>query len=308
MRTIYLQSPVTSDEFAALVQEFPQYKITSECEKASDWSEVEIFYGNSLSKDELLAADRLKWIHCTSSEMGDLNLEETPNEREILITLSKGHSVAQMAEFVIGGILAFAKLFFQLPKASEERDEASIQEKVWSLQDKLLLQVGLGEVGTAVVKMANSLGMKSWGVRHEKSFHPFCHKTFSLSNLHSILPVADVVAIAISKRQMRDFIFRKAEFDLMKPDSILIVVGSEDAFCVDDLAESAQTGKFRGILIDSSSSYYSSPLQGIPNCVLTPSLAPYPLSKEHVAFRLFRRNLRLYIPGKIQEMKNLVLA
>lgn len=95
----------------------------------------------------------------------------------------------------------------------------------------------------------------------------------------------------------------------MKPDSIFIVIGSGDFVDEKALAEVGKRGKFRGVLLDAYANpppAKNSPLRNIPNVILTPSVASFPEAAERLAFPLFRHNLRMFVRGKIQEMKNLV--
>ncbi|MCC5832721.1 MAG: hypothetical protein JJU12_06740 [Chlamydiales bacterium] len=313
MPSIFFQETLPFDELASISQEFPHYDIVTECSNASAWSEIEVLYGSRIDEEELGWATRLRWIHSPTADTDALCMPEIQKKGDILITLSKGQNVPQMAEFVIGGVLAFAKQFFHWPAASHDPSEFwqwPLKETVWTIQKKTLLQVGLGEVGSAVVKMANSLGMKTWGVRRQRSFHPDCKKTFPLENLHSLLPVVDVVVAALRKTQTEEVVFGIEEFNLMKRDSIFIVVGWGGAVDEEALAKVGKSGKFRGILLDAYSRPpppRDYPLWEVPNAVLTPSVASYPISEEHIAFRLFRRNLRVFSVGRINEMKNLVL-
>jgi len=314
MPGIFLQTPLDPNEIIALQREFPHYDILEKCETENDWEGVEVLYGNHLTEAQLKQAPRLRWVHCPSTDTRHLCIPEIQKFGGVLISLSKGQNVPQMAEFVIGAILAFAKQFFHWPQAPHEPNEFwnwPLQETMWSLQNKILLQVGLGEVGSAVVKMANGMGMKTWGVRRQRSFHPYCHKTFPVTNLHSLLPVADIVVLALPKRGRRDVLFKGVEFALMKRDSIFIVVGSGDFVEEAALVKEAKTGKFRGILLDTFANpppAKNSPLREMPNTILTPSVASCPKSEEHLPFRLFRQNLRLFAPGRINEMKNLILS
>lgn len=312
MPSIFIHEPLPPEESGALQAEFPHYDWLSQCEGPAEWNTVEVLYGKHLRGEELKMAPRLRWIHCPSADTHGLCMKEIEGEGNILVTLSKGQNVPQMAEFVIGAILAFAKQFFHWPQAPHEPEEFwdwPLKETMWTMQKKILLQVGLGEVGSAIVQMANSLGMKSWGVRRQQSFHPYCNKTFPMSNLHSLLPVVDVVVLALPKTGAGEILFKKEEFELMKRDSIFIVIGSAESVDETELAKVAKTGKFRGVLVDAfvhPPPAKNSPLWNLPNGILTPSVASYPESKEHLAFRLFRQNLRLFAPGKINEMKNLV--
>lgn len=311
MPSIFFQEALPFDELAALSQEFPHYDIMTECVGPEAWSVIEVLYGSRLDEQQLAAAVRLRWIHSPTADTDALCMAEI-QKRGILVTLSKGQNVPQMAEFVIGGVLSFAKQFFHWPQVSRKPAEFwdwPLKETVWSMQKRILLQVGLGEVGSAVVKMATALGMKTWGVRRQPSFHPDCKKIFPLSNFHPVLPVVDVVVAALPKTITEEIIFGIEEFNLMKRDSIFIVVGWGGAVDEEALAKIARTGKFRGILLDAYSRPpppNDYPLWDVPNAILTPSVASYPISEERMAFRLFRRNLRVFSVGKINEMKNLV--
>jgi len=313
MPSIFFQETLPFDELATLSQEFPHYDVLTECEDPNTWSTVEVLYGNHLDEQQLRSATRLRWIHCPSADTDALCMNEIRKRENILVTLSKGQNVPQIAEFVVGAVLAFAKQFFHWPQVPHDPVEFwdwPLKETIWTMQKKILLQVGLGEVGSTIVKMANSLGMKTWGVRRQQSFHPYCKKTFPLSNLHSLLPVVDVVVVALPRTGASETLFGIEEFNLMKRDSIFIVVGSGGP--VDDvaLAKVAKTGKFRGILLDAyrhPPPPKNSPLWEVPNAILTPSVSSFPISEEHMSFRLFRKNLRVFVPGKINEMKNLVI-
>ncbi|MFZ0565186.1 MAG: NAD(P)-dependent oxidoreductase [Chlamydiales bacterium] len=313
MPSILLQEPLLPEEVTSLKMEFPHYEILTECENDSDWDSIEILYGQCLTEQQLKLAPRLRWIHCPTTAIEELCLTEIQKTQNILVTLSKGQNVPQIAEYVIGAILAFAKQLFHWPQAPHDPAEFwdwPLKETMWMMQKKILLQIGLGEVGTAIVKMANDLGMKSWGVRRHLSFHPYCHKTYPLSNIHSLLPAADVVVLALPKRALEQTLFGEEEFELMKSDSIFIVVGSGDPIDETALAKVAKTGKFRGILLDAfrhPPPAKNSPLWDMPNGILTPSAASFPEAEEHLPFRLFLRNLRMFSTGQINEMKNLMI-
>ncbi len=310
MPAIFLQEPLPPLEIATLKQEFPHYDlICDSCE--GHWGQVEILYGNQLTEAQLKEAPRLRWIHTHNADTEGLCVPEIRHQANIFITLTKGQNVPQIAEFVLGTILAFAKQFFHWTQVTHDPQEFMqwpLKETMWTLTGKTLLQVGLGEVGSAIVKRANAFGMNTWGVRPHQSFHPYCHKTFSLDSLNSLLPTADIVVLALPKQAAEKILFDEESFNLMKSDSIFIVVGSASTVDEHALAKVASTGKFRGILLDAfhhPPPAKNSPLWDMRNGVLTPSIASYPESEEHTAFRFFRRNLRLFTQNKTGEMKNL---
>lgn len=152
--------------------------------------------------------------------------------------------------------------------------------------------------------------MRVWGVQKHRSFHPHCHKVLSTQELHSVLPAADVVCLAIPRGEQREKWFKREEMELMKNDSILVIIGSKTIIDENALAGvSKKTGKFRGILLDA---FYqipispSSELWSIPNIIITPEVAPRPKTSKNEAFRLFRHNLRQYVHSNLTDMKNVI--
>ncbi|MCH9609218.1 MAG: putative 2-hydroxyacid dehydrogenase [Chlamydiales bacterium] len=312
MPKILLQQEVPLEVQDSLEKEFPQYDFITECEHDYDWHAIEVIYGSALSERELELAPRLRWIHCPGGGANTLCSDKIRLREEILISYGARYDATQTAEFVMGAILSFSKQFFHWKEAPHDPEEFwnwPLKQTVWTLKDRLLLQVGSGRVGTEVVRMANFFQMKSWGVRKSRSFHPYCQKTFSFNELHSILPAADVVVLTLPKKGRSTTFFGAPEFKLMKPDSILIIVGSGEMVDETALVEAAKGEKFRGVLIDAFSKpppRKDSPLWEIPNGILTPQIAGLPETEDLPALRLFRRNLRSYIPGKVKEMKNLI--
>jgi len=307
MPAVFLQESLDHEELAALQKEFPHYDFIEE----PDWPNVEILFGSSLTEEAFAAAPRLRWIHLPTADPSHLCLETLGGASdEVLITQTKGQNVPQIAEFVIGGILAFSKQFFhwkEVPHDPEEFWDWPLKETMWTLSGKTLVQIGLGEVGTAIVQRANALKMRTWGVRVHRSFHPYCDKTFSLGELHAILPAANIVVLALPRTGSSKPLFGEEELELMPQDSMLIVVGSADSLDEAALAKVGKTGKFRGVLLDAFRSpppAKTSPLWDIPGVILTPSVANHPISPEHAAFRLFRTNLRHFTAGKLSEMSN----
>ncbi len=309
MPAIFLQEPLPLAECESLAQEFPHYDLITSVSDSSGWSSVEVLYGGHLTEEELRGAPRLRWIHSPTVDTEGLCIPEIKKLGNVIVTVSKGKNVFQIAEFVMGAILAFAKQFFLWPHVSRDPSEFMdwpLRDTLWTMHGKILLQIGLGEVGTSVVKLAGEMGMKTWGVRRHRSFHPYCSKTYPQSNLHSLLSTADVVVAALPKPGTPEILLGEPEFELMKPDSIFILVGSGDSTDLNALAKVAATGKFRGVLIDAFTHppKKKSPLWEIPGVILTPSIARLPESEEHTAFRLFRRNLRFFVPGNVGEMRN----
>lgn len=312
MTKILLQENIPLKLLDAMIAEFPQYTFVQQCETPSDWHSVEIIYGDTLTEEELEHAPRLKWVHSPTTNTDKLCLDQLHEKNHILLSMGGRFDVTQIGEYVMGGILACSKQFFKwqmAPTNPEEFRDWPLKENLWTLREKLILQIGLGRVGTEIVRLASLFGMKAWGIRTRRSFHPYCHKTFSLNELHSLLPYVDVISVAIPRRRLKEPLFSEDEFRLMKRDSIFILTGSADPIDEIALAKVACEGKFRGVILDAFNTPLlpkDSPLRAIPDCLLTPNVSSLPQRSDFPSVKLFLRNLRIYLTGKYQEMKHLV--
>ncbi|MCP5469164.1 MAG: hypothetical protein H7A36_01495 [Chlamydiales bacterium] len=312
MPKILFHTPVP-DEYVHLIEsEFSHYDIIRECSQESDWYGVEVIYGSELTEPQLELAPHLRWVHAPSNDLGNLCYDKIRERGSIMISTGLKQNVSNIAEFVMGSVLSFSKQFFLWPSVPHEPQEFwnwPLKETMWSVKGRTLLQIGLGRVGTEVTRLAQIFGMKTWGVGLKKTFHPHCHKTFATNNLHSLLPSADVTVLAFPSQGIKRVLLGKEELALLKPDSILIIIGSTQTIDTEALIPIAKSGRLRGILFDSFKKppLRNSPLWNLPKTILTPNVAGYPESEtDEENFAHFRRNLRSYLTGRVFEMKNVI--
>ena len=316
MHIVLLQSRLTDEEITELIDEFPQFLFLSPSEHTfrklgeEQWDRVEIIYGNRLSKENLENAHQLKWIHSPVPNLNPLCLDALEKSGSVIVTVTREENAYQIGEYVMCGMLAYAKNLFHWLEADQNPQhlwDSKWRESMWTLKDRLFLQIGLGKVGTEIARRAQQLEMKVWGVQEKRTFHPHCRKVFSMEDLHEVLPYADVVSIALPRPQQKGTLFGKQEIKLMKEDSILIMIGSKSLIDEQALADEKNAEKFRGILIDA---FYQVPvpptskLWKLPNTIITPEVAPRPKSEANEAYRLFRYNLRQYVHGNYSDMRN----
>ncbi len=318
MNIVLLQGVLTPQEIELLLKEFPQYLFLSLSEavyknlRSADWARLEILYGARLAKEDLARAPQLRWIHCPTPHLNRLCMEEIEKQGNILVSTTVDENAPQIAEFVMSAILGFAKNLFawhETNKTPQAVWNSKWRDSMWTLKKKLLVQIGLDKAGTEIAKHARQMDMRVWGVQSQRSFHPYCHKTFELGDLQTILPEADVVSVNLGRGKKYHQLLKRKELELMKEDSILIILGPSSLLQEDALAQLAEAGKFRGILLDA---WYQTPiavqsmLWKIPHMLITPEIAPRPKSTERLAFRLFLYNLRQYLHGNFKDMRNLV--
>ena len=314
MTTVLLQHPLAPEELRSLQSEFPHYEFVFQKPgiplSEKDWHEVEILYGSQLLPEDLIHAHRLRWIHAPTSDLSGLCMKQIEETTNLLVSSTKDPDIHQQAEYAIGAMLAFGKNLFEWARIQGDAKEiwdSPYRELIWSFKGRTLLQIGLGHVGSAICERAEQLGMRTWGILNEASFHPHCRKTFSLERLHSLLPACDVVSIAIPRGQRVETLFKKQQLELMKNDSILIILGSEGI--VDEEALAKIAGKFRGVLFDAMlrrKGKQTSPLWASKDVIVTPEVAGCPEPTNRLGFAQFHHNFRRYLHSDFTGMKNLV--
>lgn len=318
-RTI-IQFPLNEQELHQLQREFPLLNIVHFPKSLTDipdetWKTGEIFFGERLTQQDLMHAIDLRWIHVPSTFMQRLCLKDIEERGNILISTTPEGNITQIGEFVIANVLAFAKNLLHWKAADQFPPllwDCKWRNNMWALQGKTFLQIGLNAAGIEIARQATCLGMKVFGVDRLPTIHPHCEKSFSLSELHTLLPQADIVCLTIPQGiDSLECKMSKTELTLMKADSILCILGNSRYLDEDALHELSQAGKFRGIILDTSYQTTISPkskLWSVPNLILTPGVASRPKTPDRDAFKLFRINLRQYLNGNYSDMLNLIDA
>lgn len=318
MNIILLQGQLSVPEIDQLLKEFPQFLFLSLTETTyknlppSHWARLEILFGSRLTEEELALAPQLRWIHSPIPLLNRLCMDAIEERGNVLVTNTIDENVVQIGEFVLGAVLAFGKNLFLWRDLKENPYQvwnSRGRDTMWTLSNKTFVQIGLGKVGTEITRRAREMNMKVLGVENESSFHRYCHKSFALSELHTILPQADVICVALSKSKPHRSLLEKGDLEKIKDDSILIILGSGEIINEDDLIHYAKSGKFRGIVIDA---YYqipippSSPLWQLPNIIVTPEVAPRPKAIMQLSFKTFLYNLRQYVHANFKDMRNVI--
>lgn len=318
MNIAILQVALTLQELKQLSREFPQLLFLSfpkhELKPISKehWQRAEVLFGERLTVEDLGHATQLHWIHTPTANTNRICVKEIENKGNILISNTRDDNIFQIGEYVIAGVLAFAKNLFRFKEANRFPAivwDCKWRNTMWTLKDKVFLQIGMGKAGIEIARRAQLAGMKVWGMDEIRSFHPYCQKHLSLEELHATLHEADVVSVTIPRERRSSFIFGSDELGLMKQDSILSLIGNIHQIDEHALIEEASAEKFRGILLDT---YFQTPippqskLWQLPQIIISPEIAPRPRTTAREAFHLFRFNLRQYLHGNFSDMKNLI--
>lgn len=145
------------------------------------------------------------------------------------------------------------------------------------LRGKTLGIIGYGSIGAQLSVLAESLGMK---VLFFDTAEKLClGNAIRMNNMEELLQEADVVSVHVSGNPQNINLISTLQFDAMKKDAIFINLSRGYVVDIEALTENLRNGKLKGAAVDvfpeepDSGDSFKSPLQGLPNTILTPHIA-----------------------------------
>jgi phosphoglycerate dehydrogenase-like enzyme len=176
--------------------------------------------GYSLAfKEAVLTSSCLRWVHTENSGV-DGEFYEKILARNVLLTRSPGANAPEVAEFVFAVILRAVKKMEKLHR--QQQDCCWRRIELEGLSDKIILVIGVGEVGGRVAKIAKAFGMYVLGISKKREVKPMIDEIGTLDDLAEFLPRADVVVLALPLSPEVFHLFDAAQFQAMKEKTILV--------------------------------------------------------------------------------------
>jgi len=270
--------------------------------RATEAQGVDAFYA---TPEFLAAAPQLVWVQAQSAGVDRfVGLEAVQGGRVLLTNLRAVHGPA-IADHAFAMLLALTR---DLPvhlsgRADGRWDQAGSGElEPVALAGRTLLVVGLGGIGTEIAQRGHGFGMTVLATRRSSDDAPdFVSHVGRPEDLLSLLPQADVVAIAVPLTDETRGLFDAAAFAAMKPGSYLVNIARGKVVDTDALLAALQSGRLAGACLDVTDPEplpADHPLWRLPNVVITPHVAARAQLTEDRAWELFRENLRRFDAGE----------
>jgi D-3-phosphoglycerate dehydrogenase len=227
-----------------------------------------------LTAEVFAAADRVLAVgcFCIGTNQVDLKAARALGVPVFNAPFSNTRSVAElvMAEIVM--------LMRGIPTKSEAAHRGVWDKSAansWEVRGKTLGIVGYGSIGSQLSVLAESFGMRViYFDTADKLPHGNAEKAGSLDHL---LARADVVTLHVPETPETFNMLGEAQIAGMKPGSFLINNARGTVVDLDALATALREGRLLGAAIDvfpvepaSNNEKFRTPLQNIPNVILTP--------------------------------------
>ena len=290
LRTVVIAMSVPDSALMQLRETFPEIRfvIPGEAESANDdryiaptepsaadLSEADALITWELDAATLAAAPKLRWLHAASAGIDHFDLTAITG-RGLAMTNSRGVHSANIAEHVLGMMIALTRRFPRLMRAQAQREwrDWETHREVGELQGQTLLLVGLGEIGRAVAERAAAFGMRIVAVRHRSDAEvpSGVSAVFSRDQLTDALAEADHVVLALPDTPHTRGMFDAAAFAAMKPGARIYNVGRGPVIDTAALVAALETGHLGGAGLDVTEPEplpADSPLWGMENVLIT---------------------------------------
>lgn len=241
-----------------------------------DVEAVEIWatYGDDISLDRIDQMVNLKWIQLLQSGYEKVPVPDI-RKRGIRITTTQGVHAAEVAEYVLFGVLYFMREMdhFQALQAKRLWDRTIVGN---SLAGRVMLIVGTGAIGREIAKRAEAFGLMTIGVNRSGRAVEGFTKTVAVHHLELALASADiVVSVLPSTPQTRHF-WHEGRLQGLKPDAVFINVGRGSTVDTESLLRIVSAGRLRGVVLDVFEQEplpAGHPLWNAPRTLLTPHMA-----------------------------------
>ncbi|MCW5559760.1 MAG: D-2-hydroxyacid dehydrogenase, partial [Verrucomicrobiae bacterium] len=253
----------------------------------------------------LKQATNLAWVQAMSAGVDNLlgNEALATNDR-ILLTNHRGVHGPAIADHALAMLLSLTRDLRHQAENQARRTWGRGNSELTpvALDGRTMLVVGIGGIGSEIAKRAKAFGMTVWATRRSEAPKPEYVDRVELSPaLLSLLPQADVVAIAAPLTPETQGLFNQQAFAAMKPGAYLVNIARGPIVVTEELVAALRSGKLAGAcldVIDPEPLPANSPLWEMRNVVITPHVAAHAEVTQERRWALVRENLRRFAAGE----------
>jgi phosphoglycerate dehydrogenase-like enzyme len=291
--------PERIEDLKAAVPEVELVVATNSLEQVRD---VHAAFG-FIDAAHLRAGTKLRWVQQGSAGVeGVLAIPEL-RERDIVLTNMQRILAPEIADQAIAYLLAFTRGLTHFIRKPPEGAWRYPPEIVFDeLQDKTLLVIALGGIGSEIARRAFGFGMRVLATDPKVIEKPlYVEELHRPDAFHRLIPRADVVASAVPLTPLSRGMIGAKEFGMMKRGTILINVSRGAVVDTAALVGALDRGQVAAAGLDVTD---PEPLPaGHPlwsrNVIITPHTAGQSPGGRRRSHELFRENLRRFAAGEM---------
>ena len=219
-------------------------------------------------------ADRLMAVGCFSVGTNQVDLQAA-QAHGVPVFNAPFSNTRSVAELVVGEIVMLLRRVLPRSAAAHAGGWDKSATDSFEVRGKTLGIVGYGNIGSQLSTLAEAMGMR---VRYFDVMDKLRHgNTEPVGTLAELLGRSDVVSLHVPETADTAGMIGAAQIAAMKPGAYLINNSRGTVVDLDALADALRAGHLRGAAVDvfpvepaSAADPFRSPLQGLPNVILTP--------------------------------------
>lgn len=265
----WLEQKAAAGNASCFFRYVPRADVTGE-----DVRKANVIIGNVPPK-LLETAENLEWLQLNSAG-ADLYTKPGVLPDETVLTNATGAYGLAVSEHMLALVFDLIRRLNQYHENQAARRWRSMGNII-SVEGSTVLILGVGDIGGDFARKMKALGAYTIGVRRTSSKIPeYLDEQYTLSELDSLLPRADIVAMVLPGGPATNHLMDGRRLRLMKKGAYLINVGRGNAIDPKALAEVMKEGHLGGCGLDVTEPEplpADDPLWGMGNVVITPHVA-----------------------------------
>ena len=227
-----------------------------------------------LTSDALSAANDLITVGCFSVGTNQVDIPAA-RKKGVPVFNAPFSNTRSVAELVIGEIVMLLRGILPRSNAAHAGGWDKSADGSFEVRGKTLGIVGYGNIGSQLAGLAEPMGMRV--VFFDLTDKLRRGNVEPTDTLEDLLAVSDVVSLHVPETKTTHMMMGEAQIRAMKKGAYLINNARGTVVDIDALARALKDGHLAGAAVDvfpvepgSNKEKFVSPLQGLPNVILTP--------------------------------------
>ena len=298
---------ITKEHFEKALEN--ETEIKDQIEFIIDWDEDN--FNSSMSNSDILLtydfptknlkeiAPNLKWIHCTAAGVEHMFPFNWAYDG-LKITNSSGVHAKKAGEF---GLMSVLMLQNHIPKiVTNQKNKDFISTFGNPIAGKNIVLIGTGSLGSSMAKLVAPLGANIIGVNKKGKSVEGCSKIITIDKLDSVLPIADILYLALPETPETRNLIDKRRLDLLKSTCGIVNIGRQSALDYEVLCDKLENNDLAGAILDVFNPEpidKNSRLWNTKNLIITPHVSSDDNGNYvKLTLELFVKNLKFFIKKK----------
>lgn len=261
-----------------------------------------------LSADVIAKLPELKYIGVLATGYNVVDLEAA-RQQGIVVTNIPAYSTMSVAQMVFAHILNvtmhvdYYAVENRNGRWSRSEDFCWMDTPVVELSGKILGIVGLGNIGSAVARIANAFGMEVMAVTSKEQ--PLLPNYIKKVTTDELFHISDFISLHCPLTESTRGLICRESIAMMKPGVVIINTGRGPLVNEQDMAEALQQGRVGAFCADvlaQEPPAANHPLTGSPRAYITPHIAWASREARMRLIHIAAANLEAFLNGKPQNV------